>query len=92
MVLGARPEEVDMEATLGVNLKLGGRVVLYTDGITGVFDSRSEMLGVSGVGRIVREATHLPFSQIVQGILDHIAAWSNGPPADDVSLVLVEAQ
>jgi PAS domain S-box-containing protein len=92
MVLGALPEAVDMEATLEVDLEPGDRVVLYTDGITDVFDSRGEMLGVPGVEKIVRETAHLPFSQMNQGILDRIAAWSDGPPADDVSLVLVEVQ
>ena len=90
MALGALPEAVDMEATLGVDLEPGDRVVLYTGGITDRFDSRGEMRGVPGVGKIVRETAHLPLSQMNQGIVDRIAAWSDGPPADDVSLVLVE--
>lgn len=90
MVLGALLEAVDMEATLDVDLDPGDRVVLYTDGITDLFDSRGEMLGVPGVEKIVRETAHLPLSQMNQDILDRIAAWSDGPPADDVSLVLVE--
>lgn len=90
MVLGALPEAVGMEATLDVNLSAGDRVVLYTDGITDVFDSRGEMLGVSGVQKIVRETAMEPFSEMKQGILDRVAAWREGPPADDVSLVILE--
>jgi sigma-B regulation protein RsbU (phosphoserine phosphatase) len=90
MVLGALPEAVGAEATLDVNLAAGDRVVLYTDGITDVFDSRGEMLGVSGVQKIVRETAMEPFSEMKQGILDRVAAWREGPPADDVSLVIVE--
>ena len=90
MVLGALPEAVDMEATLEVNLDPGDRVVLYTDGITDVFDSHGEMLGVPGVQKFVREASLLSFGKMTQGILDRVARWREGPPADDVSLVLVE--
>ncbi len=89
MVLGALPEAVDAEATLDVDLDAGDRVVLYTDGITDVFNSRGEMLGVEGVQKIVRETSRLPFNEMKKGILDSVAEWREGPPTDDVSLVLV---
>jgi phosphoserine phosphatase RsbU/P len=90
MVLGALPEAVGPEVTLDVDLQRGDRVVLYTDGITDVFDSRGEMLGVEGVQKFVREASLLPFHEMKQGILDRVADWREGPPTDDVSLVLME--
>jgi PAS domain S-box-containing protein len=90
MVLGALPEAVDAEATLDVDLNAGDRVVLYTDGITDVFNARGEMLGVEGVQKIVRETSRLPFNEMKKGILDSVAEWREGPPTDDVSLVLVE--
>ncbi len=90
MVLGALPEAVDAEATLDVDLDAGDRVVLYTDGITDVFNSRGEMLGVEGVQKIVRETSRLPFNEMKKSILDSVAEWREGPPTDDVSLVLVE--
>src|SRR4029077_11088569 len=90
MVLGALPNAVAEEATLDVDLHAGDRIVLYTDGITDVFDSRGEMLGVEGVQKFVRETALLPFREMKQGILDRVAAWREGPPSDDMSLVLVE--
>lgn len=90
MVLGALPEAVGPEVTLDVDLQHGDRVVLYTDGITDVFDSRGDMLGVEGVQKFVREASLLPFHEMKQGILDRVADWRAGPPTDDVSLVLME--
>ncbi len=92
MVLGALPDAVAMEATLDVDLEAGDRIVLYTDGITDVFDSRGEMLGVEGVQKFVRETSELPFGEMSQAILDRVAEWREGPPADDVSLVLVEVR
>ncbi len=89
-VLGAFPDAVAENASVEVDLRAGDRIVLYTDGITDVFDSRGEILGVEGVRKFVREAALLPFSKMKQAILDKVAAWREGPPSDDMSLVLVE--
>jgi PAS domain S-box-containing protein len=91
-ILGALPDAVDADATLYTGLEPGDRIVLYTDGITDVFDSRGEMLKVDGVQSFVRETASLPFGEMKQGILNRVAAWSNGPSVDDVSLVLVEVR
>lgn len=90
MVLGALPDAVGVESTLEVDLDRGDRIVLYTDGFTDVFDSRGEMLGVEGVQKIVRESAALPLNEMKQAILENVAAWREGPPADDLSLVLAE--
>jgi PAS domain S-box-containing protein len=80
------------EATLDVDVAQGDRIVLYTDGLTEVFDSRGEMLGVEGLQRFVRETAVLPFSEMKEGILDRVAAWREGPPTDGVSLITVEVR
>jgi phosphoserine phosphatase RsbU/P len=90
-ILGTLPDAVDADAKLNAEIEPGDRVVLYTDGLTDVFDSHGEMLEVEGVQNIVRETSLLPFSEMKQGILNRVAAWRDGPPVDDVSLVLVEA-
>jgi phosphoserine phosphatase RsbU/P len=90
LILGTLPDAVDADATLYAEIASGDRIVLYTDGITDVFNSRGEMLKVEGVQNIVRETALLPFNEMKQDILNRVAAWRDGPLVDDVSLVLVE--
>jgi PAS domain S-box-containing protein len=92
MILGALPDAVDVTANLEVQLEPDDRIVLYTDGITEVFNSRGEMLGIEGIQEIVRQTSSLPAHEMKQGILDGVAAWREGPPTDDVSLMLVHVR
>jgi PAS domain S-box-containing protein len=91
-VLGLLPKAVDVSASLEMPLEPDDCIVLYTDGITEVFNSRGEMLDVEGFREIVRQASALPAGQMKQGILDGVAAWRNGPPTDDVSLMLAHVR
>ena len=91
-ILGALPDAVDTTPSLELQLEPGDRIVLYTDGITEVFNSRGEMLGIEGVREIVHQMSALPVEEMKQGILDGVAAWRNGPPTDDVSLALVHVR
>jgi sigma-B regulation protein RsbU (phosphoserine phosphatase) len=92
MILGALPDAVDATTNLEVQLQPDDRIVLYTDGITEVFNSRGEMLGIEGVQEIVRQTSSLPAHEMKQGILDAVADWREGPPTDDVSLMLVHVR
>jgi PAS domain S-box-containing protein len=92
MILGALPDAVDATANLEVQLQPDDRIVLYTDGITEVFNSRGEMLGIEGIQEFVRKTSRLPAHEMKQGILDGVAAWREGPPTDDVSLMLVHVR
>ena len=91
-ILGALPDAVDTTPSLELQLEPGDRIVLYTDGITEVFNSREEMLGIEGIREIVRQTAALPSDEMKQGILDGVAAWRSGLPSDDVSLVLVHVR
>ena len=92
MILGALPDAVDVTTSLEVQLEPDDRILLYTDGITEVFNSRGEMLGIAGVQEIVRQTSSLPAREMKQSILDRVAAWREGPPTDDVSLMLVHVR
>jgi len=91
-ILGVLPDAVDTTPSLELQLEPGDRIVLYTDGITEVFNSRREMLGIEGIREIVHQTSTLPAQEMKQGILDGVAAWRSGPPSDDVSLVLVHVR
>jgi len=90
MILGALPNAVCHDPLIEVNLEPGDRILLYTDGITEVFDEQGEMLGVEGLRNFVRESSLLPFDEMLPAILEKIAAWRQGPFVDDVTLVLAE--
>lgn len=92
LVLGALPEAVGNDPAIEEHVEPGDRIVLYTDGITDVFNANGEMLGVPGVQKFVRETATLPFGEMKHVLLDRVAAWRDGPPSDDVSLVLAEVQ
>jgi PAS domain S-box-containing protein len=92
MILGALPDAVDVTDNLEVQLQSDDRILLYTDGIAEVFNSRGEMLGIEGVQEIVRQTSSLPPHEMKQGILDGVAAWREGPQTDDVSLMLVHVR
>ena len=92
MILGALPDAVDVTTSLEVQLEPDDRILLYTDGITEVFNSRGEMLGIPGVQEIVRQTSSRPAHEMKQAILDGVAAWREGQPTDDVSLMLVHVR
>jgi len=75
-----------------IELSPGDRLILYTDGLIEVFNSRDDMLRVEGLKRLVLESSQLPIHEFKQAILDGVTTWGHGPLADDVSLVIVEVR
>jgi phosphoserine phosphatase RsbU/P len=90
MVLGLFEDAVESDSTIETAVQAGDRVMIYTDGLTENFNSRREMLGIDGLKEIVRDASSLPLTEMKQEILNRVAAWRDGPAADDVSFVAVE--
>ena len=90
MVLGLFEDAVDSKSSIEATLQRGDRIVVYTDGLTENFNVRGEMLGVDGLKEIVIDTSTLPLAEMKTQILNRVAAWRDGPAADDVSLVLDE--
>jgi phosphoserine phosphatase RsbU/P len=91
-ILGCLSETAPSESADEIDLEPGDRLVLYTDGLVEVFNSRDEMLGVQGFARLVIDSAKLPLPEMRQAVLDGVAAWRHGPLSDDVSLVIVEVR
>jgi sigma-B regulation protein RsbU (phosphoserine phosphatase) len=91
-ILGCLAETAPSEDADEIGLTRGDRLILYTDGLTEVFDSDGEMLGVSGLEELVLRSAKMPLPEMKQTILDGVAAWRNGPLADDLSLVIAEVR
>jgi len=90
IILGSLRDAVTTEPTVEVELQPKDRVILYTDGLTDVFDQRGEMLGVDGLQAVIGETSSLPLNEMKQAIVDRVAAWRKGPATDDTSLVMIE--
>ncbi len=91
-VLGMLDEAMPEVASEEFDLARGERVVLYTDGLTEVWNERDEMLGMEGFTEIVRRHAALPLAEMKQAILRDVETFRHGPVTDDISLVLVELQ
>ena len=91
-ILGRLPELAPSASADEIELAPGDRLVLYTDGLVEVFNSFEEMLGIQGLQELIRQSAVRPLPEMKQAILDGVAAWSHGPLADDVSLVIVEVR
>jgi phosphoserine phosphatase RsbU/P len=89
-VLGAIEDAVPEPASDDYNLSSGDRLMLYSDGLTEVWDREEEMLGIEGLADIARKASALPLSAMRAAIIEGVNSYSAEPVHDDVSLVLVE--
>ena len=91
-ILGSLSEIKPCEPSIDVELSPGDRLILFTDGLVEVFNSSDDMLGVEGLKDLVCKSATLTLSGMRKAILDGVTAWSRGPLADDVSLVIVEVR
>jgi len=89
-ILGCLAETAPSQTTDDIELASGDRLVLYTDGLAEVFNSRGDMLGVEGLKTLVRQSAKRPLPEMQQAILDGVTEWGHLPLADDVSLIIAE--
>jgi len=91
-MLGCLSDVAPSEPEDEIELAPGDRLVLYTDGLYEVFNSRHDMLGVGGLEELVRQSATRALPEMKRAVLDGAAAWRHGAVADDVSLVIVEVR
>ena len=79
MILGLFENAVGAEVSVETAVKTGGRVVLYTDGLTENFNSHREMLGLDGFQEIVEETSTLPLAEMKSRILERVGRMASRP-------------
>ena len=78
------------DKNISLELKPGERLILYSDGLTEVFNADGQILSTEDFQMMIRENAHLSLCDMKQAILDFLAKFRNGPPTDDISLILIE--
>jgi len=89
-VLGRLEEAVPEKAVEEFKLSAGDRLMLYSDGLTEVWNESDEILGVEGLERIVCKADTASLHDMREAIIDGVNAYSVGPLRDDITLILAE--
>jgi serine phosphatase RsbU (regulator of sigma subunit) len=89
-ILGYLSEIAPSESMTEIELAPADRMVPYTDGLVEVFNRSQDMLDVEGLQQLVRQSAARALPEMKRAILEGAAAWSHGPLADEVSLVIVE--
>ena len=89
IALGAL-DSADYEERM-VSLSAGDVIVLYTDGVTEAVNDRDEQFGTVRLEGIVRDAHTRPAENILDRILQEIAAFTGDTPQfDDITLMVVK--
>lgn len=73
-----------------IQLEVGDRLVLYTDGIIEAVDENGELLRTQGFERLLASAADVPIFALGDRLLDKVAGFRSGQPRDDITLMLAE--
>jgi sigma-B regulation protein RsbU (phosphoserine phosphatase) len=90
IVIGAKQECLASEAEQRRDLTVGDRLLFYTDGLTDTSGARGRQLGQSRFAQIAVDALSVDAFDVADRILEDIERFRLGPPADDMTLIVVE--
>jgi phosphoserine phosphatase RsbU/P len=72
-------------------LKAGGRLYLYSDGITEAMNPAREMFGQQRLLESLEQFANRPLPTSVSQLVEHVHGWREGAPmSDDVSILALE--
>ena len=91
-VMGRLEEAVPEKAVKEFKVSAGDRLMLYSDGLTDVWNRNDEILGVAGLEKIVRKAATASLPDMRQAIIEGVNSFSAGPLRDDITLILAEVR
>ena len=73
------------------NLEEGGRLLLYTDGISECTNPEGEMYGNDRLKEYMERTRGLPLKASLEGVIDELYEWNDHQPFDDdVSMLAIE--
>jgi len=91
-ILGAIEDAITEDTVDTYELAPGDRLMIYSDGLTDVWDAREEMLGVEGLADMASRAAPLSLAAMREAVIRGVNSFSATPPHDDMSLVLLEVR
>ncbi|MBN2444425.1 MAG: substrate-binding domain-containing protein [Spirochaetales bacterium] len=72
-----------------LNIGIGDILILYTDGLTEVFNKQKKLLDTEGFMNIIARHAEKDVETMQDAIFEDVKAWNDGDPKDDMSLVIV---
>ena len=79
-----------MDDPFELKLEPGDRLILYSDGLTDLFNQHGDILGIEGFQNFVLRHAGLKLSEMKQAVLDSLETFRSGPYTDDMTLILIE--
>jgi sigma-B regulation protein RsbU (phosphoserine phosphatase) len=72
-----------------VQMQPGDLLAAFTDGITESEDASEEQFGEDRLIELLRRNVDLPLDEIIQSVMDAVAAWAHDPSSrDDITMLL----
>ncbi|KAB2879868.1 SpoIIE family protein phosphatase [bacterium] len=91
VVLGFLPDQEYRQMTKLIDH--GDIIVLYTDGVTEVFNDRDELFGDDRLKKIISEHAHLSAKEIQNHIIEHVRNFApDTDQQDDITLVVIKVE
>jgi sigma-B regulation protein RsbU (phosphoserine phosphatase) len=76
-----------------IQLQLGDRILLYTDGLTGALNARGEILGRKRLVELVKMHTREDIESFLDAMADEIMLFSgDAPQPDDIAVMVMELE
>jgi serine phosphatase RsbU (regulator of sigma subunit) len=92
LLLGFLEDATYPEAELRLDGHGRDRFLLYTDGLIEAANRQDDQFGIDGVERALVSASGLFAGAAADAVLAAKDEWSGLPPADDLTLVLVDRE
>lgn len=91
LLLGAMPSMMPYESGQ-VQLQSGDMIVMFTDGLTEVFDQQEEEFGEARLAEVVVRHAHLSTKDFTENLVKEVMHFSYGVQYDDITSLVLKAK